>query len=390
LDKKSINLQRAQLAVLALTHFQADMFGNFLPPILPVLRERFTLSLVAGTVIMVVFYFVHNGIQVIIGHTRVNKDKPLLLQVGLVLSAMVCLLTFLQNWPGVYPLLLLLVVISGCGIGMAHNEGLRSVHTLSSLSPSLSTSIFMTGGYLGAAMGQLFAALFVARFGLKGLLILMPLPLVVVSLVYAAKLRLAVDGEGEDVKDYKDAKNERYHFWYVVVMTVPASIATFIIFWFVPTRLNELGFPLTFGGLSSMVFTFASTAGSFLWGMIAHKVRQMYCAIIALLIGVPAIFFYLYWMCSAWAVILLAIAGFCSTGAYIMFVTMARSAIGLKIGQRVGILVGGTWAVAGVFVLAGVEFMNLGTLLYLAPVCYLVSVGIGLYILRKSKTAVIR
>ncbi len=381
-------MQRAQLAVLALTHFQADMFGNFLPPILPVLRERFSLSLVAVTVVMVVFYFVHNGIQVIIGHTRVNKEKPFLLQVGLVLSSMICLLTFLQGWPLVYPLLLLLVMVSGSGIGMTHNEGLRSVHALDRLSPSVSTSIFMTGGYLGAAIGQVLAAFLVDKFDLKGLLILMPLPVIVVSLVYAAKVRLAVDGGEEDEKKWRGVKNERYLFWYVAVMTVPASIGTFIIFWFVPTRLNEMGFALTFGGLSTMVFSFASTAGSFLWGIVAHKVRQMYCAIIALLIGVPVSFLYLYWMHSRWAVILLGIAGFCSTGAYVMFVTMARSAHGLKIGQRIGIMVGGTWAVAGVFVLAGVEFIKLGTLLYLAPVFYLISAGIGVYILRKAKTAV--
>lgn len=371
--------------MLAMAHFQADLFGNFLPPILPVIRQRFALSLVGGTVIMVVFYFIHNGIQVIIGHTRVNKDRPLFLQMGLALSAAICLLTFLQHLSVVYPLLLFLVLVSGSGIGMTHNEALRSVHTLDRLSPSLSTSIFMTGGYLGAAIGQVLAALLVNKFGLKGLLILMPLPVIVVSLVYTTKIRLAVDGR-EETGDSCD-KKERYRFWYVAVMAVPASIATFIIFWFVPTRLNQLGFALTFGGLSSMIFTFASTAGSFLWGMVAHKVRQMYCAIIALLIGVPAAFLYFYWMRSGWAVVLLAIVGFCSTGAYVMLVTMARSAIGLKIGQRVGILVGGTWAVAGVFVLAGVEFISLQNLLYLAPACYLIAAGIGLYTLRKSKAA---
>ena len=110
MDKKSTYFQWVQLAVLATTHFLADMFGNMLPPILPVIREQFSLSLAMGTGIMFVFYFVHNGIQVFIGNTRANKDKPLFLQTGLVLSSLVCLLAlFVSNIHYVYPLLLILV-----------------------------------------------------------------------------------------------------------------------------------------------------------------------------------------------------------------------------------------------------------------------------------------
>jgi len=387
LDKRNSYLQWTQLLVLAIVHFLADMFGNLLPPILPVIRERFALSLTMGAGIMFVFYFVHNGIQVIIGHTRVDKDKPLLLQTGLLLSALICLLAFFQNMQSAYPLLLLLAFISGSGIGMAHNEGLRGVHTLERITPSLSTSIFMTGGFLGAAIGQLAAALLVDSFGLKGLLYLIALPIVVVLLVFAARIRLAVDPEAE--KSINPQPKEQYKFWPIAVMAIPASISTFIIFWFVPTRLNQLGFSLTFGGLSSMIFAFASAAGSFFWGIAAHKIKQLYCAIIALLISVPFTLAYLFWMRIGRAVILLSVVGFCATGAYVMLVTMARSAWGLKIGQRIGILVGGTWAVAGVFVLAGVEFISLENLLYFAPAGYLISAGIGFYIFKTSRRAVL-
>jgi cyanate permease len=381
LEKKDLNLQWIQLFVLSLVHFQADMFGSLLPPILPVIRERFDLNLTMATGLLFVFYFVHNGIQVIIGHTRVDKEKPLLLQLGLMLSALVCLLALFRDLPFVYPLLLLLVIVSGSGVGMAHNEGLRSLHKIDRITPSFSTSIFMTGGYLGAAVGQFLATLLVDKFGLSGLLYLIPLPVVVVALVIAAKIRLAVEDDSENITKPK----EQYKFRLVAIMAIPASIATFILFWFIPTRLNQLGFSLTFGGFSSMIFTLAGAAGSFFTAAFSYKIKQLHCAIIALLIAIPATFCYLLIMSSERAVIFLAVIGFCATSAYVLLVTMARSATGLKIGQRLGILVGGTWAVAGVFVLAGVEFIDLKNLLYFSPFGFLISACFGFYIFKTSR-----
>jgi hypothetical protein len=68
-------------------------------------------------------------------------------------------------------------------------------------------------------------------------------------------------------------------------------------------------------------------------------------------------------------------------GAYVMMVTMARHANGLKIGQRMGLLVGGTWAVAGAAALGASTFLGAAMLLGLAPVCYAISVVIGLWIM---------
>lgn len=187
MDTPGRKVQWLQLAVLSSTHFLADMFGGILPPILPVIRISFSLSLEMGAGLLFVFYFVHNGIQVLIGHSRAKKDKPLFLQTGLALSAVVCLLGMFGNFHYVYLLLLFMVFISGGGIGMIHTEGLRGMHALEHLPPTLSTSFYMTGGYLGTAFGQLFAALLVDRIGLKGLYFLLIGPIVLIIMVYISK-----------------------------------------------------------------------------------------------------------------------------------------------------------------------------------------------------------
>lgn len=106
------------------------MFGGILPPILPVISKSFDLSLTLCASLLFVFYFVHNGIQVLVGHSRAHKDKPLLLQTGLALSSLVCILALFVNIHYAYLLLLILVFIAGSGVGMTHTEGLRGMHAL--------------------------------------------------------------------------------------------------------------------------------------------------------------------------------------------------------------------------------------------------------------------
>ena len=135
-----------------------------------------------------------------------------------------------------------------------------------------------------------------------------------------------------------------------------------------------------------MVFAFSGAIGTFSWGVFAHKRRMLTCSIYAFLVGAAAALVYLFFLSSWNAIFLLFIVGFCVSGGYVLIVTMARMAKELKIGQRVGIIVGGTWAVAGIFALIGVELISLPVLLYFTPLCYLISAVIGLYIMRKTQT----
>lgn len=134
-----------------------------------------------------------------------------------------------------------------------------------------------------------------------------------------------------------------------------------------------------------MMFTLASAAGSFYWGRLAHKKGHLSCTVQALAINLPLLVIYLLLIDKAWAVLFISVIGFFGAGAYVIMVTMARQAVGLKIGQRMGLLVGGTWAVAGAVALVVAKFLNAKMLLNLSPVCYIISLIIGLWIMKKNK-----
>jgi len=374
--------QLHKLWALAFVHFVADMFGNFLPAIIPEMRDIFGMSLAMGTGVLFVFYFTHNGIQVFIGHLRADKSKPLLLMAGAVISGLICFLAVLERFENPYVLILGLAFFAACGVGMMHTEGLRALHALDRIPWTIGTSIFMGGGFLGAAFGQVVSAVFVQEQGLTGLYWLLVFPGAALALILIFRIRLAVETDHRDQSDMHG--QEQYRFWRVFTMSLVSASSVFLLLWFVPQRLNELGFDLGFGGFTLMLFTISSAAGSFFWGWAAHKKGQMFCARTAMIINIPLVASYLFFMKYSWAAWILLGSGFCGTGAYVMMVTMARSAIGLKIGQRVGLLVGGTWAVAGAVSLL-LSPLGLKTILWFSPVGFAVTLILSYWVTNKQE-----
>lgn len=59
-----------------------------------------------------------------------------------------------------------------------------------------------------------------------------------------------------------------------------------------PTVLNELNFPLSFGGFSAMMFGIGSASGSITIGFLVKKYKPQWFIFAGLLLGVPAVAIY--------------------------------------------------------------------------------------------------
>jgi FSR family fosmidomycin resistance protein-like MFS transporter len=387
------------LFVLSSVHFCIDMFPSILPAILPAILKEFSLSLSKGGLVMAVMYLTCNGVQPLTGHLRANKRKPLFLYLGLVLGTVICLLDVLPREGGAFAGMIVLAVISGFGIAIVHPEGLRGVHRLKSIKPAVSTAVFMAGGFFGAASSGAISAFLVSRFGLRGLYPIMLLPVVGIVLVLLLKVRLAVERTAY-VKDAalqaapagvsRRAVREQplLRFWSIFFMAMPAAVSTTIIALLLPTALNELGFRLTFGGLSATMFGLGGAVGSFVWAHIAHRKGELKCTIAALFLAVPFIVSYLLFINSRMAIWVLFGAGFCAISAYILMITLSRSAAGLTLGHRMGFMVGGTWGLAYVVFMAllpAAERFGADVVLKFSPLGYLLSGAFGLYIMLKTQ-----
>ncbi len=378
-----------QLLVLAGVHFLIDMFASMLPAILPAIRDEFSLSLSLGGLVLAVMLMASNGIQPLIGHLRADKHRPLFLHLGLILAVSICLLGALPRGSSAFSLIILLAVVSGCGIAIVHPEGLRAVHRLKRLPPAPSTAVFMAGGFLGYASGGAVSAYLVSRFGLQGLYPLALCPVIGIILVIFLRVRLAVERKVRNKNDVRTEEN-RLSFWLIMAMAMPAAVSTTVLANLLPTVLNELGFELTFGGFSATMFGLGGAVGSFVWANIAHKKDELKCSIAALFLVVPFLVIYLIFINDRAAIWLLFGAGFCAIAAYILMITLSRYAMGLSLGQRMGFMVGGTWALANIVFMALLPVAErLGTnfILKFTPLGYLCSGLFGLFIMLKAKSS---
>jgi len=376
------------LLALAGVHFLIDMFASMLPAILPAIRDEFGLSLSLGGLVLAALYMTSNGVQPLIGHMRANRRRPLFLHLGLIIGASICLLGALPRGSGAFAIMILLAVVSGCGIAIVHPEGLRAVHWLRRIPPAISTAVFMAGGFLGYASGGAISAFLVSRFGLKGLYPLALCPVIGIVMVIFLRIRLAVERKVHNKNEARTEEN-RLPFWLIMAMAMPAAVSTTILVALLPTVLNELGFELTFGGFSTMMFGLGGAVGSFVWANLAHKKGELNCSIAALFLVIPFLVIYLLFINSRTAIWILFAVGFCAIAAYILMITLSRYATGLSLGQRMGFMVGGTWALANIVFMALLpvaEHFGTNVILKFTPLGYLFSGLFGLFVMLKFRS----
>jgi hypothetical protein len=386
MDAKRVKVQWAQLLVLSGVHFLVDMFGNMLPAILPEVRREFALSLFLGSIVLASLTLSANGVQLVTGHLRAKQSTPLFLYLGLVLAASTCLLAMIPRSGEGVVLMVAIAVVSGSGIAVAHPEGLRAVHTLSLIPSELATAVFMTSGFLGFASGGAVSAWLVSEFGLPGLYPLVGCALVGIVAVGVSRVRLASEQDEEATQNDASAANDRLPFWPVLAMGVPAAVSTTVVLLLLPTHLNEMGFSLTFGGVSAAMFGWGGAVGPFLWAAFARKRGDLPCAMAAFFISFPLLIMYLVFVKSKLAVAALFGVGFCAMSAYILTITLARHCRGLNLGHRMAFVVGGTWGFSTlVFMgLSGTaEDHGTGVVFAAMPAGYLLSGLLALRLVRR-------
>jgi MFS transporter, FSR family, fosmidomycin resistance protein len=387
MNYRSLRVQWTQLAVLSGVHFLVDMFSNMLPAILPVLREQFTITLSTAGVILAALALASNGVQVMTGHLRPDKTRPLFLHVGMVLAAGICLIVLIPRSPAGIVLLFVLGVVSGSGIAIAHPEGLRAIHTLERIPPAMSTAVFMTAGFLGFASGGMISAVLVSAYGLKGLYPLIFCPIAGILAIVVARVRLSTEDAGPQANNGRQPpRPDALPFWKVLGIGLPAAVSTTVVLQLIPTYLADLGFGLRFGGFSAALFGWGGAAGPFLWAAVAHRKGNLPCLVWAFFLSFPFMVLYLLFATHSAAAWLLVGVGFSSMSAYILTITLARDAHGSTLGQRMAMIVGGTWGIAMVVFLAlaaAADRVGTGPILQLTPAGYLLSGILSYHVLRR-------
>jgi FSR family fosmidomycin resistance protein-like MFS transporter len=373
MTEHSKRYQYAQLLSITAAHFIVDMFVGMMPALLPALRTRFRIDLSQSTVLLGTLFLTCNFIQVLTGHLRPDKTRPLFLYIGVILACTICFFAVVpvaSSSAIMMTILIAMVVTGGIGVGSVHPEGLRAIHTLDKIPSASVTAFFMSGGIAGFAIGCYIAPLLVERFGLKSLLWLALTAFLSLASMIIMRTRLAAE---EKTKPNFDSDKNQIKFLHVMLVAVPLCTATTIFVGLLPTRLEELGFSLSMGGFSIMAYNLGGAIGAFGWAWLASKKSNLYAANLASFLALPILIVYLMLMENDWAKYILFIGGACGLGGFPLLVTVARHAVGGSLGFRMGFVVGGTWGIAAIIM------MLLGPLDEAKSVSLVIILSISLY-----------
>jgi FSR family fosmidomycin resistance protein-like MFS transporter len=140
--------------LVALSHAITDLSQGALPLLLPFLKSAFSLSYSQVGFIVLTQNVTSSVIQPIFGYISDRFPMPWLVPTGLLLSGLGMAVTGLAP---TYPLLLMIVIITGLGIAAFHPQGAKMIHNTSHVETrGQSMAVFSLGGNLGQACGSVF------------------------------------------------------------------------------------------------------------------------------------------------------------------------------------------------------------------------------------------
>jgi FSR family fosmidomycin resistance protein-like MFS transporter len=371
------------LLSLMLLHATVDTYPGMLPVLLPLLRTHFQLSLAQGVQLISVMNLTANVVQILTGHLRARQSKSFFILLGAWLAAALILIPLIPISAAGCWMLTGLMLISGSGVAIVHPEGLRAVHAIQHLPSAFCTSFFLMGGFVGFSGGAWLATVLVDRWGLSGLYGLGLISLFTFLLVWGLRIPLAVEPAESDASSLEPTGPP---FRPIFLATIPVAIGSTLLCGFFPTRLNEIGFPLTYGGLAALLFGCGSVIGSLTWALLARRLGELRCAMWAMLGGGPSVLIFLLTLHSRWALIALLLAGATGGSAFALMVSQARHARGHVLGHRMAWMVGGTWGLSSILLmLLGkvAEWTGTQAVLHLTWIAYLTG-AIGVWRLRRQ------
>jgi len=268
-DTTAINKQA--IFALFLIHFIGDFFQSFIRPLLPVLANKFDLSLAQVGLITGVATFMAFLIQPIFGYLADRYKTRLILLVGSFAGA-ICI-----PMVGVVPyfwFVLLLIALGSISSAVYHPTAAGMVSVYAGRRTGLAMSFFGLGGTLGFTIGPIVCSVYVTLLGLHRLPILTLLGVMVFGILF---IMIPDKGAGHTQKDFIGSLKESLaEVWKPIVLIwsiafsrafVEHSLLTFI-----PVLTAVEGHSLvSVGGIVSM-FTVGGSLSALVCGHLVDRI----------------------------------------------------------------------------------------------------------------------
>lgn len=147
---------------LSLAHLCNDAFQSVIPAVYPILKDNLALTFAQVGLITLVYQICASVFQPVFGVVFDKRPSVWYLPLGTLSTAAGL---FLLAYAASFHTILAAVAFVGLGSSVLHPEASRLTHFASGGRHGLAQSIFQVGGNLGGSLGPLLAALIIAPYG---------------------------------------------------------------------------------------------------------------------------------------------------------------------------------------------------------------------------------
>lgn len=379
------SVDRRALASLSLGHVGNDLSQGALPAVLVYLKPVLDLSytMVAGVVLAGTVAI--SLVQPLFGHLSDRRGALWLMPAGTVVGGVAMALAVISP---TYALLVLLVGISGIGVGAFHPESARIVGHAGGKARATATSVYQVGGNVGFAIGPVIAAAAIGAWGLDGGLVLIAPGIAAAILLMAERERyerLVADERslGRRVATELDLRA----FWLLQAVVVLRSVAYYGLFTFVPLWEVANGASEAEGTQVLTLVLAGGAVGTLIVGPLADRLGRRPMLIASLAVSVPLMLVYVL-VGGALGIAAVILAGAAIVGTFGVTLVMSQeflpgreaTAAGLSVGLAIGL--GG---VAAIVLGAVADTIDLRTALLVTVAGPAIGVGLAFGLPRASR-----
>lgn len=295
------------ITTIAVAHAVHDTYSAFLPALLPVLIEKFTLTNTAASLLSA-FYHLPYMLQPLIGRLADRKN----LRFMVILAPMItgAAMSSLGVAP-TYGFAVFLMIVAGFSSSSLHATGPVLGSALSGSRLGRGMSFWMVGGELGRALGPLIVVTAIAYLTLGGLPWLM-LAGVLTSVFLFFKLdpiSTRTSTPENSIPWRQGLLKLRKVMLPLIVILFIRSLAMATLTTFMPTFLTREGESLWMAGMSLTILEVAGMTGAFLAGGLSDKFGRRRMLAISFIVT-PILMFLFLQADAFWKLPLLVLMGF--------------------------------------------------------------------------------
>lgn len=266
------DFQTAKVSIIASSHAMHDTYTAFLPALLPVLIEKFSLTNTAAG-LLTVFLRIPSLLQPLIGRFADRKNlKYLIILTPALTGAAMSLLGIAPT----YGFMAFLLILAGTSSAALHAVAPVLGSSFSGNKLGRGMSFWMVGGELGRALGPIITVTAIAYLELEGFPWLM-----IAGFFMSIFLFKKLDGvttkpeAGPNMSHWRTALKEMRHiFAPITVLIFTRSMVIVALTIFLPTFLKSEGSTLWVSGASLTILEISGMLGALLAGSLSDRMGR--------------------------------------------------------------------------------------------------------------------